>query len=188
MHRECIVRRLHAASGPEALPAGDLDRDRPGLTAAHRLAVVDEEVVREVESTSTLRCYDSSMGGGDNDSALAVRESEFVANATLGDPPHLVVTGSADNEVAPAFVLLVNRLHQAMCASASREITVDTRRLEFMSATAFNAFVNWVVLAADLPPERRYRIRFLSSADHPWQRRSLGSLVGFAPDLVVIEP
>ena len=123
---------------------------------------------------------------GDEDSALAISEPEFIASVTLGDRPHFLLTGSADNVSASSFVLLVNRLHLAMCEAASREITVDMRKLEFMSATAFNAFVNWVAMAAELAAERRYRIRFLSSPDHLWQRRSLGSLVGFAPDLVVI--
>jgi hypothetical protein len=57
-----------------------------------------------------------------------------------------------------------------------------------MSAASFNAFVGWLSLVHDLPPERRYRIQFQSNPLIRWQRRSLGALSCFATDVVAIDP
>jgi hypothetical protein len=56
-----------------------------------------------------------------------------------------------------------------------------------MSAASFNALVGWLSLVHDLPPERRYRIRFQSNPLIRWQRRSLGALSCFATDVVAID-
>lgn len=126
------------------------------------------------------------MRVGDGQRPLAISESEFVASVIQGDEPRLIVSGSADKVIASTFGILVDRLHRTLWEARCREIIVDVRKLEFMSATAFNAFVRWAVSTAELAPELRYKIRFLASRDHLWQRRSLGSLVSFAPDLITI--
>jgi len=56
-----------------------------------------------------------------------------------------------------------------------------------MSAASFTALVGWLSLVHELPPERRYRIRFKANPLIRWQRRSLGALSCFATDVVAIE-
>jgi len=122
----------------------------------------------------------------DLDDDLTIREPDFVAESSFGSEPRLKLVGSAETMIASSLLVLTDRLHKTMAKTPHREIVVDMRRLEFMSAAAFNAFVGWIALVGELPNEQRYRIRFLSNANVLWQKRSLGHLASFAPDVVVV--
>src|SRR5262249_62422478 len=100
----------------------------------------------------------------------------------------LRLSGSADMSTRRPLEALIERLHGRLEAAGANAIRVDLRQLEFMSAASFNAFVGWLSLIHDLPPERRYRIRFQSNPLIRWQRRSLGALSCFATDVVAIDP
>lgn len=116
-----------------------------------------------------------------------LREPGFAADVRLGDAPVLALSGNADIAAAATFGALIAELHAELVASAAREIVVDLTQLEFMSASAFNAFVAWLGLVQELPPERRYHVRFRPSDKILWQKRSLRTLSCFATDLVEIE-
>ena len=114
----------------------------------------------------------------------AIRELDFEASAEVTG---LELCGSADARIVPELDALLAELHAELLAAHATEIAIDIRKLEFMNATCFNVLVNWLALVNDLPPERRYRLRFATNAAIPWQRRSLHTLSCFATDLVVIE-
>jgi len=120
------------------------------------------------------------------DDDLTIREPDFVAESSFGAEPRLKLVGSAETMIASSLLVLTDRLHASMMKAIRREIVVDMRRLEFMSAAAFNAFVGWIALAGELPAEQRYRIRFLANPSVLWQKRSLGHLMSFAPDVVIV--
>jgi hypothetical protein len=131
-----------------------------------------------------------------------IRDPDFVAevesdvvNRPPGEPlPEgrdgltLRLSGSADMTTRRPLEALIERLHGRLEAAGASAIRVDLRQLEFMSAASFNALVGWLSLVHDLPPERRYRIRFQSNPLIRWQRRSLGALSCFATDVVAIDP
>lgn len=117
-----------------------------------------------------------------------IRDPDFTAEIAESDPPRLRLSGSADISTKRPLEALIERLHGRLEASGNREVRVDVRELEFMSAASFTAFVGWLSLVQDLPPERRYRIQFQSNPHIRWQRRSLGALSCFATDVVAIDP
>jgi hypothetical protein len=116
-----------------------------------------------------------------------IQQPDFAAEVSLGDLAELKLTGSADAGSTAELVRLVGELHAALVAGARREVVVDLRALEFMSAGSFNALVTWLGHVNDLAPEQRYRMRFQSSSNILWQRRSLRTLSCFATDIVAIE-
>lgn len=116
-----------------------------------------------------------------------IHQPDFAAEVSLGDPAELKLVGSADAGTATELARLVSEIHSAMSDRGIREVIVDLRTLEFMSAGSFNALVTWLGLVNELPPEQRYRMRFRSSSNIMWQRRSLRTLSYFATDIIVIE-
>ena len=109
-------------------------------------------------------------------------------HASLEDvkPRVVVVEGRAEvgaKEVLGPFLKLVDA---SLLAEKARTVTVDIRKLTFMSSSCFKDFVVWLSDLTNRPPEQRYRIQFLSSAKVRWQRGSLSSLSCFALDLVDI--
>ena len=116
-----------------------------------------------------------------------ISEPGFAAEVRFGDPVMLALRGSADNAASSTLGTLLGRLHDHLVAHGAREVIVDMVQLEFMNASAFNALVSWLGLVQELPPERRYQMRFRSSDKILWQKRSLRTLSCFATDLIEIE-
>ena len=117
-------------------------------------------------------------------SELAIRDLDFEATVELEPAPTLHLSGTADGTIVAHFAGLVLDLHHALVASNARAVAVDIRALEFMNASCFNVFVNWIGVITDMPLEQRYRLEFASNAAIPWQGRSLKTLSCFATDLV----
>jgi hypothetical protein len=117
-----------------------------------------------------------------------ISEPGFAAEVRSDDPTTLALRGTADNAASGTLGALIGRLHDQLVAHAAREVVVDMVQLEFMNASAFNALVSWLGLVQELPPERRYQLRFRSSDKILWQKRSLRTLSCFATDLIEIEP
>jgi hypothetical protein len=119
-----------------------------------------------------------------------IREPDFTAELGGSEREEIVLrlSGSADISTRRPLEALIERIHGRLEAASVSKIRVDLTQLEFMSAASFNAFVGWLSLVHDLPPERRYRIQFQSNPLIRWQRRSLGALSCFATDVVAIDP
>jgi len=119
---------------------------------------------------------------------LAIRDLDFEAKVELHEaPPRLVLIGNADGTIVAHFAGLILDLHHQLVADTARAVTVDIRALEFMNASCFNVFVNWIGVITELPAEQRYRLEFQSNPAIPWQRRSLKTLACFATDLVKVD-
>jgi hypothetical protein len=119
-----------------------------------------------------------------------IRELDFTAELGGSEREEIVLrlSGSADISTRRPLEALIERLHGRLEAASVSKIRVDLTQLEFMSAASFNAFVGWLSLVHDLPPERRYRIQYQSTPPSRWQRRRLGALSCFATDVVAIDP
>ena len=116
---------------------------------------------------------------------LAIRDLDFEAKAEL-DPPRLRLTGNADGTIVASLEELVTGLHRRLVDARARAIAVDMRALEFMNASCFNVFVNWIGTITELAEDQRYCLEFESNPAIPWQRRSLQTLACFATDLVKV--
>jgi hypothetical protein len=119
--------------------------------------------------------------------AWEIRDPDFVAEVAQTDSIELRLSGSADISTKGPLEALIQQLHGQLEAQGVSVVRVDLRQLEFMSAASFTALVGWLSLVHELPPDRRYRIRFRSNPLIRWQRRSLGALSCFATDVVAIE-
>jgi hypothetical protein len=115
-----------------------------------------------------------------------IHEPEFEAAVSFGDIVELRLSGSSSLGVAASLQTLVDRLHASICQASIQTIVVDIVALEFMNAGCFNVLVSWLGQISELPPDKRYRLRFVSNASIRWQRRSLQTLSCFATELVEI--
>jgi hypothetical protein len=106
------------------------------------------------------------------------------ARATAGGI-ELVLAGSCDSTGEDHLAILLPRVHAEATRLGATEVAVDLLALEFMSSSCLKRFVTWIhsVQDATVP----YRITFVSSGAHPWQRRSLHALACFAPEVVNID-
>jgi anti-anti-sigma factor len=95
--------------------------------------------------------------------------------------------GTADIEAKPALDEFVAALHAEACRLSVTKVAVDLRELEFMNSSSFKALVTWLSQVQELPPDKQYRIHFVSNPSIHWQRRSLAALSCFAVNLVSIE-
>lgn len=86
-----------------------------------------------------------------------------------------------------ALEAAVERLHAEALAASVAEVSADVTQLEYMTSSCFKCLVTWISTITDLDEAQRYTLRFRSSPEHLWQRRSLHVLKTFATDLVFVE-
>lgn len=96
-------------------------------------------------------------------------------------------SGSAEMQAFEAMQHVVGALHRAALEQRVSLVSVDFIKLEFMSSSCFKCLVTWISDITELSAEVQYKVRFLSSTEQLWQRRSLHVLQTFATDLVSIE-
>ncbi len=120
---------------------------------------------------------------------LPIKAQDFTARATTGADNVLTVklTGNADLNVKTDLDRFLRDLHSETGETGTQEIRVDVRALEFMNSSCLKGFVNWILSVQEQPPDRQYRITFISNAAMQWQRRSLHALSSFASDLVTVQ-
>lgn len=103
-------------------------------------------------------------------------------------PPNLRVrfSGTGDLDAISELGLFLSRVHQQCVERDVREVQFDFHDLKFMNSSCFKAFVTFIDHAKSTGVG--YRIRFLTTPRHHWQRRSLEALRRLAMGLVTIEP
>lgn len=103
------------------------------------------------------------------------------------DTISIVVDGSATAYRPEALRAYLQRLHGECIRLAIREVIVDLRGLEFMNSASFSTFIDWLVTLQEEDLSRQYSVRYLSSPEHRWQRRTLQALQCLAVNLVSID-
>jgi hypothetical protein len=99
----------------------------------------------------------------------------------------LVCTGSAETAAVGRVESVLAAVHDDAVRRGARQVVVDLTDLEFASSSCLKAFATWLHVIQQLADHARYQVRFVSSARHAWQRRSLGALVAFAADIASVE-
>jgi hypothetical protein len=103
-----------------------------------------------------------------------------------GDVLTLTCSGTADATALDRLDQQLADVHRAAITAPTREVIVDLRELEFASSSSIKSFATWLHLIQQ-HADQRYKVRFRSNPRYSWQRRSLGALATFAPEIVEVD-
>lgn len=97
------------------------------------------------------------------------------------------MSGSATSYRPDGLRGYLRKLHAEGLRLSVDEVAVDMKDLEFMNSAGFSTLIDWLVSLQEEEEGKRYKVRFVSSKEHQWQRRSLNALKCLAVDLVTVE-
>lgn len=101
------------------------------------------------------------------------------------DTLRLAFSGVADLDAVAGLGALLPKVHQQAALHDVREVQFDFCALEFMNSSCFKALVTFIDNAKTV--SATYRIRFITTSKHYWQRRSLEALRRLAMGIVLIQ-
>jgi len=96
--------------------------------------------------------------------------------------------GNADSDVADAFALFLQQLHDVAIAAGVREVVFDSRELYFLTSACIKSLVVAIKRLMAVDARFQYKIRFITTPALRWQERSFEVLTKIAPMLVSISP
>lgn len=97
----------------------------------------------------------------------------------------VVFAGTGHLDAVTSLGALLPKVHQQAVQHAVLEVQFDFCALEFMNSSCFKAFVTFIDNAKTAAVG--YRIRFVTTSKHYWQRRSLEALRRLAVGIVLIQ-
>lgn len=103
-----------------------------------------------------------------------------------GDRIVLTCSGSAESDSIAALQAALETTHDSATHATVHSVVADLRGLEFAASSCLKVFVSWLQRVQKLDTTERYKVVFRATAQHSWQRRSLGALAAFAADVVEI--
>jgi hypothetical protein len=117
----------------------------------------------------------------------SIQHDSFELEPSL-EAPDLCVrfSGTGDLDAIDALATFLPKVHAQALELSVREVKFDFRDLEFMNSSCFKAFVTFIDSARSSAAS--FRIRFITSSKHHWQRKSLEALRRLAMGLVTIQP
>lgn len=111
----------------------------------------------------------------------------MVTTARDGKSVLVRMTGVADMRSTRPVSDYFAALHRECIRSSIRDVTVDVRDLEFMSASCFRSLVRWLGSIGQELEGKRYRVIFQLNAERHWQVRTLEALATFGGEVVAVE-
>jgi hypothetical protein len=96
--------------------------------------------------------------------------------------------GNADSEVADAFSMYLQQLHDAAMIMKVREVVLDSRELYFLTSACIKGLVVAIKRLMAVETRLQYKIRLVTTPALRWQERSFEVLTKIAPLLVSISP
>lgn len=118
----------------------------------------------------------------------AVEDPDFVVDVQHGgDVSVIKMVGNADAAATGPLGALLEVVHREVMDRARREVVVDLRALEALSAACLRHLMAWIERVRTVALPARYRLRFRVNPAIAWQESSLRSLACFDTDLVTIE-
>lgn len=115
-----------------------------------------------------------------------VHVQECHAHAVLRGSELIVsIAGNAEYTCKSALDDLIDAAHAAAIQRRLPEVVLDLRGAAFMDSACLKALVRWVLKLQT--ESSTYRIRLLSRASLPWQRRSTSALAQLAGGFIRVE-
>ena len=115
-----------------------------------------------------------------------VHDDAFSAYSS-DEPSGLLITLSGSTEIDSKQQLsrFLQEVHHDVCARNLPEVMVDLRTASFVNSTCLKVLASWILqpFTETRPP---YKITFITTRVHAWQRRSLGALTFLSPDRVTV--
>ena len=122
-------------------------------------------------------------------SALELRPIELegfsVVPSLESETLRVVFTGTGNLDAVASLGALLPKVHQRAVQHGVVEVQFDFCALQFMNSSCFKAFVTFIDNANTVAAG--YRIRFITTSKHYWQRRSLEALRRLAMGVVLIQ-
>jgi hypothetical protein len=103
------------------------------------------------------------------------------------DTLEVLVDGSSTSYSPEDLHAYLQELHTECIRLGICRVEVDLRNLEFMNSAGFSTFIDWLMALQAADKAKQYKVHYISSAEHAWQRRGLQALRCIADDLVSIE-
>lgn len=97
----------------------------------------------------------------------------------------VVFSGKGDLDAVSTLADFLPKVHQQAVLHGVSEVRFDFCALTFMNSSCFKAFVTFIDTAKTIAVD--YRIRFVTTTEHYWQRRSLEALRRLAMGIVIIQ-
>ena len=115
-----------------------------------------------------------------------IDDDAFSASASQ-EPSRIVITfrGSTELDTKPLLDRFLLQVHEEARRCAVVEVAADMRGAAFVNSACLKALAWWIMMAVD-QGGAAYRVTFVTSKAHAWQRRSLAALASLAPRAVSI--
>ena len=117
----------------------------------------------------------------------AVDDPDLIVEMAPGEIAVLRLIGTADTAAAGPLGALLEQLHGELIERASKEIVVDMRALDRMSASCLKLLLGWLDRLQSLAADARYKMRLRMNPSIAWQSHGLGAFSCFDTDLIAIE-
>ena len=116
-----------------------------------------------------------------------VKEGFSLAARHDGDVVFVKIIGNGDMETPMTLGVYLKKVHTEALRLQAHSVIVECDELYFMSSACIKCLATWIDGVAKLDTTERYKIKFKSNPNLPWQRRSFEALRRFAPGFVRVD-
>jgi hypothetical protein len=116
-----------------------------------------------------------------------VKEGFAISARQQGNAVFIKLTGNGDMETPAILNGYLKKVHGEAMRVRAHSVIVECDELYFMSSACIKCLATWIDGIVKLDPMERYKVKFQSNANLPWQRRSFEALRRFAPALVHVD-
>ena len=116
-----------------------------------------------------------------------VKEGFTISARHEGGVVFVKLTGNGDMETPSTLGVYLKKVHNEVVRLAAQTVIVECEELYFMSSACIKCLVTWIDGVGKLDAQERYKVKFQSNPNLPWQRRSFEALRRFAPGLVRVD-
>lgn len=116
-----------------------------------------------------------------------VKEGFTISARSEGSAVLVKMTGNGDMETPAMLGGYLKKVHFETLRLRAHSVVVECDELYFMSSACVKCLVTWIDGIVKLDPLERYKVKFKSNPNLPWQRRSFEALRRFAPALIHVD-
>jgi hypothetical protein len=116
-----------------------------------------------------------------------VKESFSIAARQEGNTIFVKISGNGDMEAPVTLGVYLKKVHGEAQRLGTHRVVLECDELYFMSSACIKCLTMWIESILKLDPMDRYKVKFQSNPNLPWQRRSFETVRRFAPALVHVD-